>query len=162
MDQQTRLSPHGKIRLVLFFSFLECDLPTESAAWALALGDVSDHVPWNIHINTSIPKGKVFIFENYWMKLPDFMSVVAHGWSVPVNVTDKAKVITAKFKNLRRVLKAWQANLSSLKTNISNVKLILALLEVSEEFRDLSLQEWNFKDILCRKLNSLLEQQRIY
>ena len=60
------------------------------------------------------------------------------------------------------VLKAWQLHLSSLKTNISNVKLVLAFLEILEEFRDLSLYEWNFKSILCDKLNFLLDRQRIY
>lgn len=90
------------------------------------------------------------------------MEVVAHGWSVPVLTTDKERVITAKFKNLRRVLKAWQSNVSNLKENIGNVKLILAFMEVLEEFRDLSIQEWNFKAILCEKLAALLEQQRIY
>ena len=90
------------------------------------------------------------------------MEAVQHGWSLSVPNTDKAKIITAKFKNLRRVLKAWQAHLSSLKANIHNIKLVLAFLEILEEFRDLSLFEWNFKTVLCDKLTSLLEQQRIY
>jgi len=36
-----------------------------------------------------------------------------------------AKVITAKFKNLQRVLKDWQRNLSNLELAIENVKLVL-------------------------------------
>ena len=35
-------------------------------------------------------------------------------------------------------------------------------MEVIEEWRDLSLQEWNFKEILSRKLTSLLHQQNLY
>jgi hypothetical protein len=35
--------------------------------------------------------------------------------------------------------------MASLKTLISNVKLIIQLLEVLGDYRDLSLQEWNFK-----------------
>lgn len=87
---------------------------------------------------------------------------MSHGWTLPVPSTDKAKIITARFKNLRRVLKAWQAQSSGLKANIANVKLVLAFMEILEEFRDLSLQEWNFKIMLYDKLTSLLEQQRIY
>jgi regulator of replication initiation timing len=68
--------------------------------------------------------------------------------------------LTAKFKNLRRVLKAWQRNLSSLSANISNVKLVLSFKELLEEHRDLSLEEWNFKGILSEKLVALLHQQR--
>lgn len=61
-------------------------------------------------------------------------------------MTDKAKIISAKFKNLRRVLKAWHSTLSCLKTSIGNVKMVLSFLEILEECRDLS----------------LLKQQRIY
>ena len=71
-------------------------------------------------------------------------------------------MITAKFKNLRRVIRAWQAQLSSLKANIANVKLVLSFLGLLEEFRDLSLQEWNFRHILEQRLVSLLKQQKIY
>lgn len=71
-----------------------------------------------------------------------------------VDIPDKAKQLSAKFKNLRRVLKAWHSQLSSLKSNISNVKLILNLFDLIEELRDLSLAEWNFRVLL--KENSLL------
>ena len=91
-----------------------------------------------------------------------FMDVVRHGWNLPTFQTDKAKVISTKFKNLRRVLKAWQAQLSSLKGNIENVKLVLWLFHLFELHRDLTIVEWNFKHILEDKLLSLLRQQRIY
>lgn len=150
-------------RLDWFFASVSWNVSyPQSTAWALPMDEMSDHVPCSIHIGTSIPKGRTFRFENYWMEHPNFMQIVAHGWSVPVQATDKAKIITAKFKNLRRVLKAWHSQMSSLKDNISNVKLVLALLEVLEKFRDHSLQAWNFKVLLCDKLTTLLEQQRIY
>lgn len=68
----------------------------------------------------------------------------------------------AKFKNLRRVLKACQRHISSLKTNIANVKIVLSLMEVLEEYRDLTIEEWNFKDLLSGKLIALLHQQKVY
>jgi hypothetical protein len=81
-----------------------------------------------------------------------------HGWSIPTSHSDKAKIITAKFKNLRGVLKSWQAQLSNLKTNISNVMLVLAFFGILEEFRDLSVPEWNFGALLMDKLSSLSQQ----
>jgi hypothetical protein len=60
-------------------------------------------------------------------------------------------VILAKFKNLRRAINAWQAYLSSLNENIANVKLILGLLNLLEEFRDLTVMERNFKGLLESK-----------
>ena len=117
------------------------------------------HVSYQL---TLLPKGKVFRFENYLMEHEHFMDIVQHGWSLPTSQTDTAKIITAKFKNLRRVIKAWQSQLSSLKAVISNVKLILTFLGFLEEFRDLALHEWNFRVILEQKLISLFRQQKIY
>jgi hypothetical protein len=61
---------------------------------------------------------------------------------------NKAKLISAKFKNLRRVLRVWLSLLSSLKCNIEKVKLTLWLFNLLEAFRDLTLVEWKFKQIL--------------
>jgi endonuclease/exonuclease/phosphatase family metal-dependent hydrolase len=132
-----------------------------SACWTLSypttsvsplVMEPSDHVSCVISINTKIPKGKIFRFENNWMEHEHFMDIVAHGWNLPVFQTDKAKCLSAKFKNLRRVLKAWQLQLSNLKSNIDNVKLIMGLPDVLEEFRDLSVIEWNFRHLLQEKL----------
>ena len=96
------------------------------------------------------------------MEHEHFLQIVQHGWSIPTFQTDVAKRLTAKFKNLRRVLKAWQQNISSLSATISNVKLVFSFMEILEEHRDLSLEEWNFKDILNERLVALVHQQKIY
>lgn len=49
-----------------------------------------------------------------------------------------------------------------MKITISNVKLILSFLCLIEEFRDLTVIEWNFKLILETKLQSLLMHQKLY
>jgi hypothetical protein len=60
------------------------------------------------------------------------------------------------------VLKEWRKSISNLKQNILNAELILSLLTFMEEYRDLTLVEWNFKLLLENKLVSLLQQQKIY
>ena len=119
--------------------------------------ETSDHVPCLITASTNIPKGKIFRFENYLMEHEHFFNVVPHAWSLPLPQLDMAKLITEKFKNVRRVIRAWQSHLSSLKANISNVKLIITFMGLLEEFRDLTLEEWNFRKILDEKLISLLQ-----
>ena len=54
------------------------------------------------------------------------------------------------------------STITSLKTNIENVKHVLWFFDLLEFHRDLTLEEWNFKHILEDKLFSLLRQQRIY
>lgn len=72
--------------------------------------------PCVIKIQTDVPQSSIFRFENYWMQRDNFLAIVQHGWSLPTCQTDKTKIISAKFKNLRRVLKAWHLQLSNLKT----------------------------------------------
>jgi hypothetical protein len=78
----------------------------------------------------------------------DFAQVVQQGWNQPIMHTNKAKILTVKLKFLRRTLKAWQHNLSSLAKTIDNNKLVLRFMGILEEFRDLSLKEWNFRQIV--------------
>jgi hypothetical protein len=75
---------------------------------------------------------------------------------------DQAKKISAKFKNLRRVLKMWHSQIPNLNSNIVNNRLMLSFLDVLEETRYLSLQEWNFRLLVQQNLDKLLEQQRVY
>jgi hypothetical protein len=88
--------------------------------------------------------------------------VVQQEWSQPTIHSDKAKILTAKLKFLKKTLRDWQQNLSSLAKTIENNKLVLSFLDTLEEFRDLSLEEWNFRQVVKSNLEHLLEKQRIY
>jgi hypothetical protein len=67
--------------------------------------ETSDHWPCVVEIGTKIPQSKVFRFEKHWLNQADFVSVAIEGWSALENIVDPAKLLTAKFKNLRRMLK---------------------------------------------------------
>ena len=58
----------------------------------------SDHVPIVIKIGTSIPRSKIFRFENYGLKHPQFNEIVKNIWEQQVSETDNAKTISANFK----------------------------------------------------------------
>jgi hypothetical protein len=75
---------------------------------------------------------------------------------------DSAKSISAKFKNLRKALKTWKAGLSNLAAAISKSKELVQFLDVLEEARDLTVEEWNFRNIINEHLRKLLHQQRTY
>lgn len=124
--------------------------------------ETSDHVPCLISVSTDIAKTHIFRFENFLLRREDFFDQANIGWYSDVLIQDAAKVITTKFKKLRRVLKEWRKSISNLKQNILNAELILSLLTFMEEYRDLTQVEWNFKLLLENKLVSLLQQQKIY
>jgi hypothetical protein len=149
-------------RLDWFFTSTCWTLTYPNTSTAALAMEPSDHAPCVISISTTIPKARIFHFENYWMEHEHFMDIVSHGWSVPTLQQDAAKTLTTKFKNLRRVLKAWQSQISSLKTNIANVKSVLIFMGILEEYRDLTVLEYNFRKVLKEKYDSLLHQQQVY
>lgn len=124
--------------------------------------ETSDHVPYLVNISTDIPKGCIFRFKKNWLQHDDFVNQVHLAWDYPVHCTDTAKSLTAKFKNVIKVLKDWKQTLSSLMKNINNFKLVRSFMNLLEEFRDLSIIEWNFKKLLESKLITLLQQQKAY
>jgi hypothetical protein len=69
------------------------------------------------------------------------MPVMEHDRNVALILVDSAKRLMAKFKNLRRVMRCWYAQISNLATTIQNNKMVLSFLDAVEEFRDLSLKE---------------------
>jgi hypothetical protein len=122
----------------------------------------SDHVPCVVTIGTKIPRSNIFRFENYWLQHSQFKDIVKNAWNIPVGYTDSAKMINAKFKNLRRALKLWAKNLPCLKDLINKVNSVICLLDNLEEFRTLSLEEWNLRDILKSHVITLLQNQKAY
>jgi hypothetical protein len=100
--------------------------------------------------------------ENYWIKLLDFTETLQQTWGPPSHQADQAKAITNKFKRLRKALKQKQASRASLKAMISSIKPVIQFLDILEECRDLSLEEWNFRIVLRKKLLYMLELQKIY
>lgn len=124
--------------------------------------ETSYHWPCFAEIKTEIPKGRVFRFENCWVLQESFMPLVEACSTSSNDLPDQAKNLIAKFKSLRGALRSWEKQLSRLKELIAKVKLVLSFMEAIEERRDLSILEWNFKDLINEKLINLLHQQRVY
>jgi hypothetical protein len=135
-----------------------------SVAWTLKFPNtvvkplakpVSDHVPCVVSIGTSIPKPKVFRFENHWIRLPWFLDVVKTIWDINCP-GDSAKCISTKLKLLCKGLKKWSISMSSLNVLIDNCNELILLLDGFEEQRVLHISEWSFKNIIKRRLQHLL------
>jgi hypothetical protein len=90
------------------------------------------------------------------------MTILQNSWFEGTVSLDSAKSISTKFKNLREVLKTWKSGLPNLAAAISKSKELVQFLDVLEEARDLTLEEWNFRNIINEHLRKLLHQQRTY
>ncbi|XP_071685378.1 uncharacterized protein [Lolium perenne] len=142
-----------------------------SASWTISypatfayplVKPTSDHVPCVVVFNTKIPKAKVFRIENHWMQHSEFKQIVQAAWNIPVNYKDSAKNINAKFKNLRRGLKLWAKNLPCLKILINKVNEVISLVDTMEEYRTLTVLEWDLRYVLKAHLLTLLQNQKSY
>jgi hypothetical protein len=121
----------------------------------------SDHVPCVITIGTTIPKAQVFRFENHWTRMPGFMDVVKRIWDINCP-GDSAKILSSKFKLLRKGLKSWSTSISVLNKVIDNCNRIILMLDGMEELRSLHISEWNFRNIVKARLNHLLSCKKDY
>lgn len=123
---------------------------------------ISDHVPFVIHIGSSIPKSNIFIFENYWMDHPGFMETVTLNWNNSTFFANAAKNISSKLKHVRAGLRKWSKKLSNLNKLIYNSNWVLLLMDGLEEQRPLSRLEFAFRKLVKRHLAILLESKRLY
>lgn len=123
---------------------------------------VSDHIPYVITIETSIPRSKLFRFESYWVDHPGFQEVVASAWAKQVRSDNYATVICRKLKTLCYELKRWSKGISKLSIAIDNSNIALTELDTLENKRMLTTSERNFRKILKKHLLRLLNYQRQY
>jgi thymidylate synthase len=90
------------------------------------------------------------------------MTVFQHSWTAQPTLADKAKNLRAKFKYTRKILKDWQRSLPNIDKTVRQIKLLIEFIDFIEEHRDLSIEEWNFRELLQSKNAELLHIQKIY
>lgn len=72
---------------------------------------ISDHIPYVLHIGSSIPKSKMFRFENYWTDHPRFFDIVKLHWNSSAFYANAARNLSGKLKQVRAGLKQWSKTL---------------------------------------------------
>lgn len=80
----------------------------------------SDHIPYVVHIGSSVPKAKNFRFENFCPQHPGFPDTVNLHWNSSAFHANAAKNLSVKLKQVRFGLKKWSKSLSNLSKFIHN------------------------------------------
>jgi hypothetical protein len=122
----------------------------------------SDHLPCRVQIDTNVPKANIFRFENYWFNHPGFIEQIESSWISHSNSDNSAHIVSAKFKNLRRILKHWSKGISNLSKLIANCNMTIAFFDKLEELRSLYPQEFNFGKTIKVHIGNLLRMQNQY
>lgn len=89
----------------------------------------SDHVPLKIEISTTIPKSKIFRFENYWIHSPCFNDVVSTARSCQTSNSDPATLIASRLKETRSAIRTWRKSFSHISQQETNCQNVINLLD---------------------------------
>jgi hypothetical protein len=90
------------------------------------------------------------------------MTVFQNSWTGQPTLSDKEKNLTTKFKHTRKTLKEWQRSLPNIDKTVRQIKVLIEFIDIIEEHRDLSIEEWNFRELLQTKNADMLQIQKIY
>jgi hypothetical protein len=120
------------------------------------LRTTSDHYPLRIEISTNIPIAQNFCYCNNWPLKPDFKELVTSSWSSTPPKNDAIGTLVARIKILRQKAKIWKKSLRPDRSHLNNAKKALDLMDWIEEQRRLSHTETIFRNIVKRKIFSLI------
>jgi hypothetical protein len=123
---------------------------------------VSDHIPCLVSIQSTIPKSKIFRFENFWIHHPGFKDTTQSAWQIKVRKSNATAVINGKLKNVRRALIKWSKSISKLSLLINNCEMVLKQVDDIEQIRLLMIPERNFRIILRKHITRLLSYKQQY
>jgi hypothetical protein len=85
--------------------FVKLDWVFTSSSWAMTFPTtyvqplskpVSDHIPYTVHVGSSIPKSNMFRFENYWVDHHGFIDIVSLHWNNSPFYANAARNLSAK------------------------------------------------------------------
>lgn len=108
---------------------------------------LSDHCPLFLQGNTNPNKFRGFRFENFWVHMPGFQEVVQETWAKPVQATDAVRKLHIKLSRVAKALKKWQKDtIGNIRMQTLIAKEVLWLLDVTEERRELTQQERQFRE----------------
>lgn len=113
----------------------------------------SDHVPLKIEISTSVPRAKIFRFENYWIHSPGSSDVVSSAWACQPTSGNPSALIAAKLKKMRSAIRAWRKIFTHISQQETDCRIAINLLDYVEEHRCLRPAKADLRCILSSLLS---------
>ena len=130
------------------------------------LRPVSDHVPLALLATSNIPRPSVFRLNNNWLTAPSFQSLVAANWSkvheTHHHASSSAAALCLRLKRTRSAAHAWAKHQTPLNVLIANCETLITFLDLLEELRFLSHQEFALRILIRTSLARLCDQRVTY
>lgn len=89
----------------------------------------SDHCPLKIVASTTVPRPRIFRYENNWKFRQGFADLIAQTWRQFPLAADTAKCLAQNLKQLRRNIGAWRKTLKSDRVLLDTNKFVLAFFD---------------------------------
>jgi hypothetical protein len=126
--------------------------------------DVSDHNHLILDTMENKPKNKYpFRFEKNWIKEEDFLARVGRIWQQNIRARNSLDRVQKKLKAVKNSLKVWGHNLRGRdKKRKSDISLLLAELEMKEEFSKLSASDIQQKAALQQEMLDILDKEECF
>jgi hypothetical protein len=107
---------------------------------------VSDHCPLFITGHETVKKFRGFRFEVFWPRLQGYDEVVADAWQKEVRIVNPYLQLHTKLQRTSKALTKWaRSMIGSNKLLLCAAKMLIGILDVVQDFRQLSDQEISLK-----------------
>lgn len=166
IDRQYTWSNHRSTptleRLDRAFINLDWDATRPNSTLSSLTRTTSDHVPLKVQISTSIPKSPLFCFENAWTLLPSFQDAINTAWNLWHTPPNAAFSLLIKLKRTRAASKQWRKHHSSVSQWETDCKIVISLLDSTEEQRPLNPMESNLRFIVVSVVSRTVKEKFLH
>lgn len=123
--------------------------------------ECSDHAPLLLRLQCNAWAKPRFRFEGFWVRLDGFDEVVRRAWAAPISNVDACRVLNIKFRLTAKALKNWsRENVGSVRLQLFMARELIAHLDVAQEQRELTDEEWSLRKDLKRRCLGLASMSR--
>lgn len=147
-------SDSTQTRIDRAFCTIEWDLMLPGCVLQAQLSLVSDHCPLLIVGRDTVPLFRGFRFESFWPRMEGFKEVVTQAWAQPLDIQNPFLRLHTKLQRTATKLRAWaRVRVGNVKLMMCAAKIIIGMLDVAQDYRQLTRDELHLKkDIKARLL----------
>ncbi|XP_014751138.1 uncharacterized protein LOC106865512 [Brachypodium distachyon] len=122
----------------------------------------SDHAPLFLQGEPTRWHRPSFKFEQFWLQMPGFQDTVAGAWNKHVVAQDALRRIHIKLNRAAKALKKWQKErFGFLDYQLAIIKEVIWRIDIAEEERPLSMEEWGLRRHLKNNYLGHLSVQKV-
>ena len=149
-------------RLDRVFSNQALDQFFPSATLSSLPKPTSDHTPLLLSVSTDIPKASFFRFERFWLHHESFLPTVLDAWRQATVRPDPARQLATCIKETRAAAKVWSRCIKAPPHQINDSQFVISLLDYYEEYRQLSVHEFQVRQLAYETLHEASKSRATY